>query len=117
MKKGINCSGFFAPDNLENNTSEGKERRKRKSLKEERRGRVLWPKKKLFYGRILFGGNVFIKPGRYTCMLLLAEDLLAPSPTNTNTYFFFLSSNHLIPEIAFYGNSCTKILLSHRSVN
>ena len=36
---------------------------------------------------------------------------------NASAFYVNIRSIHPIPEIAFYGNSCTKIFLSHRSVN
>ena len=35
---------------------------------------------------------------------------------NASAFYVNIRSTHPIPEIAFYGNSCTKIFLSHRSV-
>ena len=68
---------FFAPDNLENHTSEGKGKEKKKERgggREEKRKkkdrwplgrwRSFWPKNKLFDGRGRFGSNVFKNPAR-----------------------------------------------------
>ena len=95
MKKAKTEAGSLRP--ISSKITPAKERKREKERARRKKGgeEYFWPKKKkqkkLFDGRALLGGNVFINPARYTCTLYCSLKIFflpRHQHTQTSNLFF-----------------------------